>query len=243
MTRLAITPMPFSLEFNGTNQEAATVDNIGLSGAAACSIGGWIKPLTPSGNNENDVKPLFVGGKIDTGAGNGPFTLYQVRDDSTTLNQVFFGLFDNIATRIDEVLTPQEWVHIMVTIQGGVNGVNKCYINGVLQAETQILTPAISDGPVSIGGFFVDAFAQAFYINARYGPTCFYTRELTAAEVLGIARGQIYPSTGLWGKWMMTDGSGAQITDSSGNGHHMTAVNSPSWVSSDTPVRTRNPVV
>lgn len=131
-------------------------------------------------------------------------------------------------------LQTSTWYHFASTVDtSGSNVTVKHYKNGV-EVGTQTLTSGHSSS-------YSSPFRLGLFAPTSVGPTGsianmgFYDRALTANEVL--LRSKNYPvSSGAVSRWLFSEGSGATVNDSVGSGH-WTLTNTPTWSSTNVPMK------
>jgi hypothetical protein len=163
-----------SLSFNGTNQYVLGNSNLGISGNAAFTIGGWVEM-----NSLPNDWASFIGNN-STGSTLQGLSI-TMRDGRPALD------FWNTRWRASSALNTGTWYHIMVTkAAGAVSTASKIYINGVEVAgalEGTDGTPNISNSAWVLGR--LDSTSTRHF-NGNISSAVAYTRVLTAAEVLAL---------------------------------------------------------
>lgn len=222
--------LTYSLSFDGVDDRAASASNVGLSGTAACSIVGWIK--TQQYITSNGAGYITAGTMTGLTPGVGPALLVV---GNTPGNRVQ-GPFINDDTAY--IIPTETWVHLAVTYSGGIGGITMMYVNGK-RNYVGATTGAATNGPIQIGGAFIDALGAYLYTKTKYGPFAVYSDVLTQTQIDNIYTNQDYPVDNAVGIYKLTEGTGTTIADTSGNGRDLTISGAPTWSSSDLPVITR----
>lgn len=226
--RLSSRGLTHSLSFDGVADRAASALNAGLSGAAACSLAGWIK--AQGRVSSGGAGYIAAGAFTSLGAGVGPALLVVGNGPGNLLQAPFIN--ENGAY----IVPTETWVHIAATYAGGVGGERKVYINGSL-VLTGTATGAATNGAIQIGGVFVNSLGSYLYTKTKYGPFAVYSDVLAQTEIENIYANQEYPADNAVGIYKLAEGSGTTIADTSGNGRDLTVgAGAPVWSSSDLPV-------
>lgn len=125
----------------------------------------------------------------------------------------------------------ETWTHIVVSRSAGQV---IFYMNGGAASNTVsgIADPVIATIPFDIGG------TGSLAINGMLSDVRFHAGTISAAEALNLYNnGTPTPSVALRGWWKLTEGTGASVADSSGNGNTGTVNGSPTWVSGEEEVQ------
>ena len=166
------------LSFDGTNQYILGNTNLGISGNATFTMGGWVYM-----NSIPTDWPSFMGNN-STGTG--------LAGLSITMNSGRPALdFWNTKWRAAAALSSGAWYHIMVTKSAGaISTTSKIYVNGVEVAgalEGTDGTPNITNAPWVLGRL---QNVAGRYFNGKIASAIAYTRVLTAQEILDLYNAQ-----------------------------------------------------
>jgi hypothetical protein len=114
----------------------------------------------------------------------------------------------------------------------------KLYVDGKL-AQIYVTNQNITNQLQNAIVYIASRAGTSLYANLLLGATVIYSNKAWSAnEVMEDFVFDRSPSGTKLAEWLFTDGSGSTVTDSSGNGNHITLVNSPTW-STDTPFKAR----
>ena len=205
-----------ALEFDGTNEYVEIPDNNSLDLTTNYTIEVWIKPVSFS----------FIAGivtKYHTSSSNG----YLLRLHSGT---PYTGLcFDDMYTSTG-ILEQGKWYHIAAVND---NGTRKLYLNGELQALTDIpIEVKVNSDPVCLG---VDYLPDGRYFNGDIDEVRIWNDVRTEAEILvNMCKELAGDESGLVAYYKITNGSGTSLTDNSTNSNTGTLTNmdNSDWVTS-----------
>ncbi len=133
----------------------------------------------------------------------------------------------------------QDWHRVVLVWDGTLSSAeSKFYIDGRLAQETTLdanLTASLANNAL----YFAARGGVSSFYRGYIGASLIHASKLwTATEVFSDYIHDTQPSATVLGKWDFTDGAGATVTDSSGNGYHITLSNSPTW-STDVPLKAR----
>jgi surface protein len=213
-----------SLRFNGTNQYVLGNSNLGISGNAAFTIGGWVKMNSLPG----DYTSFIGNNSTGTNLGGLAITMFQGRPALD---------FWNTRWRASSALNTNTWYHIMITkAAGAVSTTTKIYINGVEVAgalEGTDGTPNIANSAWVLG-----RFDSTRYFDGNISSAVAYTRVLTAAEVLALYDAQKSKITPMLFSLNAANsssysGSGTAWNDISGSANNATLFGSTTFNSAD----------
>lgn len=127
--------------------------------------------------------------------------------------------------------TDTGWVHVAGTYDGAALRV---YVNGILTDSTACsVVPGTSTQAFQIGREFEDLGGR--YFKGRVSVSRVWSVPLTAAQILtGMDPDAVVGGAGLVAEWRLDEGTGAALTDSTGNGHDALYSDALAW-SSDCP--------
>lgn len=101
------------------------------------------------------------------------------------------------------------------------------YVNGVQEGAVAKNTAILTDAePLRLGSFY---FATSFF-TGNMSEVCLYSRALSAVEMSAVYNTGTFPTSGLVGKWNLSEGTGTTAYDTSGNSNNGT-ITGASWVS------------
>lgn len=164
--------------FNGTTSKIVTATNIGISGNAAFSMGGWVKLGSTTGFR---CAVSWGNAGVALAAAGLGCNLNSAGD----LGIAFAG--SNSAFTAGSLIGTTDRVHIAVTkATGAINTTTKLYINGVdtaLAGGASTNTPNITDGVINYGIF--GAGGSNFW-SGDEDDMFVFNDVLTAAEILTI---------------------------------------------------------
>lgn len=173
------------------------------------SISAWIKPTLPQ----------------TTG-----FVFYN-GDDTSGWGLGCGGVSDASGSRLIALFGGAAWLDSGVTLTSGVwqhvafvrgNGTSYFYVNGG-RTISVLTTPGIpTAGKACIGSEATPAFRP--YIGLADSVAC-WNVALTDSQILDLAQNLMLPTTGLLGYWEFEEGSGATVSDSSGQSNTGTITN------------------
>lgn len=226
------------LSFDGNDYvEIADADAFSVPTTGELTVSFWFRPNKLDFTNvEASADGPYVEylGKGVYGGGNQFEWLFRMynKTNSARPNRMSFYVFNinagtGVGSFFEEAWNTTDWVHIVGKVDA-----TKTYIykNGTLKDSdvyTATITPQNSTAPLRIGTVTTLSHIEAEMYGLRI-----YNRALSDAEVLDITNGNP-PSSGLVGKWDLTDGSGTTAADTSGNGRDGTLQGStatPTWV-------------
>ena len=129
------------------------------------------------------------------------------------------------------------WMNMLITFDR--DGLATVYRDGV---SIGTLSIASASGSLSFYGAYL-----AFGTGGLTSTSCdvkvkralLYNRVLTAAEILQVAD-EVEVTTGLQGKWLMDEGTGTTVADTSGNGYDMTLTFPAVWSTGPGPTFVRH---
>lgn len=239
--RLNTLLFPYSLSFDGVDDQAESTSNMGIEGTDAFTFGGWYKLDTNYDSNLGNG--LAVAGSI-SGAEEGSGPLIGINfsfGGSRIPNSAAAGFFsqsnnDLFSIRSDN-LGVNQWFHLALTYSGTQL---KLYINGQQYGDALTTTGASIDGKYTFGAVTIIGLGT-IYSTSSYGPQFCYASELTLAQIQDIYANGIYPS-GALGLWPLTEGSGTTVADVSGNNNHITLTGGPTWGNTNLPTKARSVV-
>lgn len=134
------------------------------------------------------------------------------------------------------IIRPRVWNHYAVTFNTSGSNVDvSFYVDGVF-----LNTNSLSSGHSSAYGglLYLGAFSPgALNLDGKMANMGFYNRALTAAEVLARSR-NIPVTSGIVHRWLFSEGSGGNLGDSVGSTTFI-LVNSPTWSSTNVPMKAR----
>lgn len=234
-TRRKIRDYPYSLKLNGSTQFGVTAGNIAMSSATKLTVIAWIKVNALTGITQV-VLGNYDGGQF--------FEIHFDNVAATSASQ-FLGL---IATGSGSVLNYSStsviplgvWNKIAMVYDGSLAAASrvKMYVNGQPDSTNKLagnVTGALTDQQFTIG---IRQSSGAFY-SAINMAECVVIPGVAATddEILGNYLQDTLPGTATV-NYQFTDGTGATVTDSSGNADNCVFVNTPTWTV-DTPGQLR----
>ena len=122
------------------------------------------------------------------------------------------------------IIPLNQWTHIAVTYNSTTIIV---YVNGVWDAQYTYNQNSTSD-VVSIGATRKTDTTYHEYFIGCIDEVRIYNRVISSDEVLASFKGQAVSTTGLVGEWLMQEGTGGTIADTSVNGNTGT-ITGASW--------------
>ena len=205
--------------FEGNANDWATRASNYLVFNGANNYVGTGKTLIPAGGNNYTVETRFYANGVPSGLRE----LVAQWTNANSGNSFFLG-FSNDNIRFSDnwndvdigAWTTNAW-HTLTAVSTSNNAY--IYFDGQLAATKDSALSYTGTGPVILGR---QGELNGEDFNGRIGEVRVYTRALSAAEVLALYNGQTVSRTGLAGEWLMTEGSGAAIADTSGNGNNGT---------------------
>ena len=149
---------------------------------------------------------------------------YQLNGQASSNGTADAGFFDDVV--VNWTPSVDTWYHLALSIDPGVTSAFKFYVNGAQQGSTQTgVITGIFDGtsPFQIsensGGIYMDGEISLVRVWS-----VIRTEEEIAANMCNVFGGA---ETNMAAEWSLDD----VLTDASGNGNTLTAVNSPAFVS------------
>lgn len=199
-----------ALRFNGVNTRV-TVPNgpgLGITGNGM-AISAWVKPsiVTAVGN---------IVDKSNAGIQEG----YRLRMSSSGKVALFVAV-DGVQKSLESntILAQDKWQHVVGVVDATEM---KIYIDGVEEALTKDISGYTSLTPTTQALNIGDGTAVTGAFGGNIDEVRILSRALSSAEVLDLYKNDIAPS-GVAGAWKSDEGSGATVSDSSGNANHGTA--------------------
>lgn len=235
-SRYKISTKTASLKLTATSsQKGTTAVGVNMSSATQLTVEGWFKINASTGTAQ-----VLAGNTDATAANNGWEIEY---DNAAVLAKTFLFLISRGAsinyTR-SSVLPMGVWHKVVCVYDGSLAASSraKVYINGYLDstnARADAVTGGFDSDILTLG----DRRTAGFYPNSQNGMLRIYPGvAATPAQVL-----DNYYNDTLFGtpvaRYEFNDGSGASVADSSGNGYNITLVNTPTWSSTDIPMKPR----
>jgi hypothetical protein len=222
-TRNTITPVNLGkcLRFAGTNGVVTIPDNAAYSQVTtgALTISAWINPaalvMPTPGSNGNYVHWMS---KKDANQNEWAFRMYMTGNTEvpTRYNRISFYVYTNTGGEgagagFEHTVIPGQWIHVVGTVDGQYISI---YKNGEFQGRTDwVAYPVVltdQTAPIRIGGRTGDGFFQGSIDQVRI-----WNRVLTLSEIQSLFRSDTASATGLVGEWLMEEGSGTTLTDTS----------------------------
>lgn len=228
-TRTNVFNQTSSFFFGGVNCQASLASATGVSGlTSSICVGGWFK--------QNPVKNVSGSGfpaAYNIGGTSGPFSYMNTvgSPGRATLNAhlVINGVLSDGNVGSGSPTPSNTWYHYVFDYDGATL---ISYRNGVLVGSTpKSGAVTLTDNSITIG--------SQLGANRFWGAVCqfFVAPHLTAAQIASIAQNNTYPS-GLVGLYLMNEGTGTTLNDTSGNGNNLTITGTGVW-STDVPAQTR----
>lgn len=231
--RPSVDAIPFSIEFNGTNQSGSTAA-IDLSASDKLVIALWAK------SNGVGFSNIMFEFSTNYNAQAGGFALaFQPYGAS-------IGLRGNIGYDTFEAggLNPKVWNRYVFVMDksAGATGETRVYVNGKLAGSKAF----DNNNTNNFGNLVLYVMARNNTSNYTGGNICEvrFVKDYawTATDVLNDYLNNIVPASGTTvALWLCNEGSGTTLTDSSGNGRTITLLNTPTW-STDSPMKARTAV-
>ncbi len=193
----------------------------GLEGMSELSISLWVNPTTFADNSHMVVK--------DNTNGQCSFLLnygFNGQINFFACSSGFYGSGIQNSASANNLISTNNWSHIVVTSKGGVA---RLYKNGVEQVSGDFPRTDTSSSifnstsAFSLGGGTSNSVTS--YMNGKLDDVRIYNRGLSPAEVT-----QLYNwAPGPLAYWRMDEGTGSSVADQSGNAYTATLVGSPAW--------------
>ena len=114
-----------------------------------------------------------------------------------------------------------KWHHVVNTYDGAYM---KMYMDGV-EINSFAKTGTIS----GLTDLLIGRYSSSYQFTGSVDDVRIYNRALTATEIKASYLGQEVSRTGLVGEWLMQEGTGTEIADTSGEGNTGTLTNGPTW--------------
>lgn len=224
--RFVVRNFPYSLQYN-TNSVQYGLNTTGntISGFQAWTMGMWVKINVKAGAFQRLLS-------FGTLTGN-QFASIEI----TSANVWGIGIPGaNLTSSI--LANFNIWQFVVVNFVGGSSGAINLYINNTNIFSSNFGATGIAGTNISEGGLF--AGSQAVFANIAQ--SFIYGRSLSLAEMSQIYFSGVFPSGNLVALYQHTDGSGATVTDTSGNGNNLTLNDAPLW-QTDSPMKSRIKVI
>ena len=228
---IASTPYPTetntrSLIFDGTNDTARQADANNIFGEL--DTGSWSMQFYVrfNGANANSQFIMWKGSATDY-----LFVATDAAGDLTFQGQDGSGnpTLDNIW---QTNFTNNTWYHVVITSDGSATDrVNKCYVDGsevISKSSTTFQSSVAIEAPTGSAKFQLATFANAVFYNIQLDTIATWSGVLSAAEVTEISgnnpdlkenAGNYTSRANLVRYYIMEEGSGTTIADTSGNSH------------------------
>ena len=167
-----------SLAFDGANDHATSSNSISYIQGESRSLEVWINPTSPSFTGNQSV--VWTGQPSATKI----FEILMSSNYPTEANYRVIGHYYGGGNSMTDSNTtynviPNQWNHIVLT-QAGANSHN-IYVNGSLTATKSANMTSSSTGAVRLT---TPSWSGAYYCNAKYGACKYYSKALSATEVL-----------------------------------------------------------
>jgi hypothetical protein len=231
-----------ALHFNGVNQWMQEDAFRGLD-TASFTVESWVKwsgggsPI-PGGNNalSGKIPIIMLGGGSATAlsdlkllfgidAEHGElFTGFSVRSSETNPEGGFYSLTGSTSLTLDE------WHHVAATYDGQVL---RLYVDGIVDAELNLETPVTPDlvgaSSVTLAAAFPSTAEKAGFFKGSLDEVRIWEVARPQADLISSASQEKISDANLIGYWMMNEGKGSEINDSSGKGNRGHTQNDPLW--------------
>jgi len=160
----------YSFEFDGVNDYVDCGNDSSINISGDLTLSAWVKiPLS-----SNTFYGVFS--KIDASTRN--YELL-IRNNET----ISFYTSNTEFTTSTSAIPLNTWTHVMVTVESGVAGGVKFYLNGVLDATTGTQTVVAQPHNLNIGRRSTDSF----YLNGNIDEPCIFDRVVTPAEIVTLS--------------------------------------------------------
>lgn len=127
-----------------------------------------------------------------------------------------------------------QWIHVAAVRSGGNTTL---YVNGVAVVTSAVGTPAVPTTAFEIGRA---TGASTATFGGMLREVRYYNAALAAGEIANIYNGVPSTLASLKGLWLLTDGTGLNAADTSGNGNSGTLTNGPAWQNVTEPITPLN---
>lgn len=221
-----------------SSQKGTTAVGVNMSSATQLTVEAWFKINAVTGTAQ-----VLVGNTDATAANNGWEIEY---DNAAVLAKTFLFLIcrgASINYTRSSVLPIGVWHKVVCVYDGSLAAASraKVYVNGYLDstnARADAVTGGFDSDILTLG----DRRTAGFYPNSQNGMLRIYPGvAATPAQVF-----DNYYNDTLFGtpvaRYEFNDGSGTSVADSSGNGYNITLVNTPTWSSTDMPMKPRTQI-
>lgn len=148
-----------------------------------------------------------------------------------------FGSFLNgSAQNSDADVTEDAWYHLGITFQLATNTL-RFYLNGQLVGTKTSITPSVATGNFRIGSH---KSGSPNLLRGNLAQLRIYSSLVSAGDMEDWYEHHAVPAGTKELEWLFTDGSGTQVTDTSGNARHGTLVGAGATWSEETPFGRRH---
>ncbi|MGB0403327.1 MAG: LamG-like jellyroll fold domain-containing protein [Salibacteraceae bacterium] len=221
-----------TLDFNGTGSYV-TCGSVNLSGTGLTFMG-WVKFNqfnSSTGGAAANISSLWG---IESG---GTTTLMRAGDGGALAKEKIQLVVRTGATNNklngNKSLTTGQWYHLAGTYDGSTM---KIYINGILDVSKSVSGNVSASGPFQLGyNYNTSRFFDGEMENVTVWKTAL--TQSTIREWMCKTITTSHPNyANLEAHWKFDNGTGATVTDHSGNSHNGTKTTSTNWITSSAPI-------
>jgi hypothetical protein len=224
------------LQFDGMTHYVEVPDSADFSvGAAGLTIAVWMRPdaltFPKTEGSLSDEQYVHWLGKGETGQQEWTFRMYsQTTPPGPRANRISFYLFNlagglGVGSYFQDPVDLGKWIQVAGVVDEGTKLIS-IYKNGSLRDSTSYggtITPSHGTAPLRIG---TRDFAS--YLQGAVGEVRIWNRPLTEAEVRDLYATDVIPQNGLMAQYLLNEGTGHIVHDTSGNAHNGT-VSGAAW--------------